>query len=114
VPLWISVLIVALALGGAGWFVWSTFFADPSVGKEIEVGNFPRGGGRFLRPPPVPPAVDGVASIGANLWRIRAGEFSMNLALQEGPLLPLRVFYGKTDLYAPEQIELMQARRQIV
>jgi hypothetical protein len=116
VPRWLAIAIVVLAIGGAGWFVYSQFFAGPRAGQEVDIGTIPRSPSArmaFRAAPPAPPA-DGIASIGPNYWRIKTGEFSANLALKESPVTPIRIYYGKADLISPEQAELMVARRQIV
>jgi hypothetical protein len=116
VPRWLAILIVVLAIGGAGWFVYSQFFAGPRAGQEVDIGTIPRSPGArmaFRAAPPAPPA-DGISSIGPNFWRVKTGEFSANLALKESPVAPIRIYYGKGDLISPEQQELMVARRQIV
>src|SRR2546425_13131044 len=82
VPAWASILIVAIVLGGAGWFGWRQFFAAPSSGEEIDVGPVNVGRMRgFARQQP-PPARDGITLFGAGLWRVKAGEFSMNLSVK--------------------------------
>jgi hypothetical protein len=111
VPVWVSALVVISALGGAGWFVWSMFFSTPSVGKELDVGNFPRV--NPMRPLRPPPPAEGVSVMGPNLWRVKTGEFTMTAAAKESPLVPMRVYYGKQDLITPEQTDLLLARRQI-
>jgi hypothetical protein len=117
VPRWLAIGIIVLAFAGAGWFVYSQFFAGPRAGQEVDIGTIPRSPGArmaFRAAPPSAPPADGISSIGPNYWRVKTAEFTANLALQESPLAPIRVFYGKADLISPEQAELMAARRQLV
>ena len=58
IPLWLTVLVVAAALGGAAWFVHATFF-DTRPRERIVV--LEKG------------ADDGVQKRGDNRWQVRAG-----------------------------------------
>ena len=58
VPVWLTVLVVALAIGGAAWFVRATFF-DARPRERIVVLE--------------KSADDGVQKRGDNRWQVRAG-----------------------------------------
>jgi len=109
VPAWATILSVALVLGGAGWLIYRQWFAMPSAGQEIDVGPV-NTGRRFARTLPPPPR-EGVATLGAGLWRVKSGDFSMQLPIKSAEI---HVYYDKADLVPPDQLVLLQARRNAV
>jgi hypothetical protein len=123
-PTWVSVLAVALVLGGAGYFVYRQWFAAPSVGEEIDVGHVTmpgRGfGGRRAGmggpPPQVAQAPDGItqATGPANLARAKSGDFFILAALKPAAGASPSLFYARNDLLPPEQLDLLNARREIM
>src|SRR5438128_2624824 len=94
-PAWASILILAMVLGGTGWLGWRQFFAAPASGEEIDVGPVNTGRMRGFGRLPAPPARDGITLSGAGLWRIKSGDFSMDLPVKNPDV---RVFYDKPDL----------------
>src|SRR5262245_59378436 len=107
-PPWVAILVILLFVGGAGWLAWRQFFAGPNLGEAIDVGseNGRRGFRMVARPPPQP-AKEGVTLLGAGLYRIKAGDFSMNLSAKN---YDVKVFYDKTDLLPRDQAQMLQAR----
>src|SRR3712207_2686541 len=78
-PPWVSLLIVAACVAGAGWWVWSEYVSanrplQPVVVKDAP--TFPRGG-RFGVPLV---ALNGVAKTGRDAWRATSGQFLLNVS----------------------------------
>src|SRR5262249_33216280 len=99
-------------LGAVGWLGYRQWFAAPSSGEEFDVGplNVNRRG-RFALNAPAPK--EGVSLLGAGLWRIKSGDFSMNLATSV-KTSDVHVYYDKRDLISPDQNTLLQAQRDIL
>src|SRR3954467_6005353 len=78
------VVVTVLALLAGGWWAWKTVFAWPTETAELDVGTMPN---RFLimRPGASAPVArpdltrEGIQPIGAGMFRINSGEFSMAL-----------------------------------
>src|SRR3954462_4637932 len=93
-PVWASVLVVLLALGGASAFAWHVWNGSPPVDRELDVGTMPNARApRFaIRPAqPVSMDADGIYPAGGNLTRVKSGDFYMNLPPQPITKLPLLV-----------------------
>src|SRR5437016_6235648 len=106
IPVWASILIVAIVLAGAGWVGWKQFFATPSSGEEFDVGPVNTGRMRGFARMPAPPAKDGITLLGAGLWHIKSGDFSMNLPIKN---TEVRVYYERADLIPSDKMLRIQA-----
>src|SRR4051812_46045630 len=82
VPAWAAILCVATVLGGAGWLIWHQWYAMPGAGQEIDVGPVARGRGFSRNYVPPPPPREGVTQLGAGVWRVKSGDFSMQLPIK--------------------------------
>src|SRR2546429_7774434 len=92
---WLMVIAVLLALGGGGWFAWKQWFAGPAESGELDVGTIPdrfrpRNAG-VVAPQRADLTRDGIHAIGASMFRIQSGGFSMALAPTETSYAPLRL-----------------------
>jgi hypothetical protein len=118
-PTWVSVLAVVLVLAVAGYFIYHQWFAPPAVGEEIDVGHVAMpgrgGGGRRAAPPAIQQMSDGITQAGgpANLVRAKSGDFFM-LGPAKPPGPPPTLYYAKPDLLPQEQLDLLNARAEIM
>ena len=80
-PLWVGILLVAIGLAGAGWFVWSQvsgFWSGPSGVFTIEgVDPSARPQPRRQGPPPRPQVT--VREMSKTEWRARTAAFNMDV-----------------------------------
>jgi hypothetical protein len=99
IPLWLTVLVVAVALGGAAWFVHATFF-DTRPRERIVV--LEKG------------ADDGVQKRGDNRWQIRAGNAWLGVDKDPAGKLSFEFRFWRYDFLPADTMDTLVKVQRLV
>src|ERR1700685_1202848 len=96
-PMWISIVVLLVVLGGGGWFLWDQWIGGtPSADTPVDIGTVNYG--RPMRGPMMAQQQDfnreGIYPVGSNVFRVKSGDYYMLLMPTESALAPLRLFYA--------------------
>ena len=110
---WAVMILVLLGLLAGGWYSWTKLFAGPTESGEIDVGTIPdryrpRGQFNAAPRPRADLAVDGIHPIGASMFRITSGDYSMTLAPTETSYAPLRLMVTRRDVVSQDELLLIR------
>lgn len=134
-PIWLSLLIILLCLGGGGWFLWNTFMAsdvrvsrvdvDPNAPPNSEsprAGDGARGGGG---PPPGMRRDGGprpyrgqgseaIALLRDRAWSVRAGSVYLRLNRDRGGTWYPSISFADYRFLPEGQRDLLAIRRYVI
>jgi hypothetical protein len=99
IPLWITILVIAAAIGGAAWFVRAMFF-DSRPRERIVV--LERG------------ADDGVQKRGDNRWQVRAGNAWLGVDKDPEGKLSLEFRFWRYDFLPPDAMDTLVKVQRLV
>ena len=99
IPLWLTILVIAAAIGGAAWFVRATFF-DSRPRERIVV--LERG------------ADDGVQKRGENRWQVRAGNAWLGVDKDPAGKLALEFRFWRYDFLPPDTMDTLVKVQRLV
>ena len=92
IPAWLAMIVVAAAVGGAGWFVWATFI-DTRPRERVVVLD--KG------------ADEGVQKRGDNRWEVRAGNAWLGVVKDSAGAVSLDFRFWQYDFLPPDAMDTL-------